>query len=339
MVHKNRLHLDESAPPALTVTGGTLAGARVVSGAQNIAFDAADADSGVASATAELGSTVVGTIAYPCAHDDWSACQRSRPGQLLAVDTTKAPDGPHELRLTVRDAANNAVTRSLGAITIANGPPAGSPNGANPDRRAKLTVRHATTNARSRTLRYGSQPTIRGRLVNAAGRPISAATIVVHQRRQAAGARTTQAATVQTAANGTFSRKLGRGPSRTVTVAYTAFSGDDAPATRASLRTVVRALVSAQVTPRSVRPARPITLTGRLRLLPREGIEVKIQAQDGRRWRTIDDVRTARRGTFRWTYRFRSSGSGRRYAFRVRVASPLYPFASGNSKPVFVRVR
>lgn len=88
-----------------------------------------------------------------------------------------------------------------------------------------------------------------------------------------------------------------------------------------------------------MRPHRPITLTGRLTLLGREGVEIKIQARDGNRWRTIDDVRTTRGGTFRWTYRFKASGTGRTFGFRARVASPIYPFAAGNSKAMFVRVR
>jgi hypothetical protein len=44
-------------------------------------------------------------------------------------------------------------------------------------------------------------------------------------------------------------------------------------------------------------------------------------------------------GKFRWRYRFSRVAAGRTFAFRARVDSPLYPFAVGNSKAMFVRVR
>ena len=80
-------------------------------------------------------------------------------------------------------------------------------------------------------------------------------------------------------------------------------------------------------------------MSGRLGLLGREGIEVKVEARNGRLWRTIGTVKTTRGGRFRWTYRFKRSAGGRTFAFRARVDSPLYPFAATNSKPILVRVR
>jgi hypothetical protein len=80
-------------------------------------------------------------------------------------------------------------------------------------------------------------------------------------------------------------------------------------------------------------------MSGRLSLLGREGIEVKIEARNGRVWRTIGTVKTTRGGKFRWRYRFSRAAAGRTYAFRARVDSPIYPFAAGNSKAMFVRVR
>ena len=141
-----------------------------------------------------------------------------------------------------------------------------------------------------------------------------------------------------TAADGRFSYRLSPGPSRTVTFAYSAFTGDPKPATTSSLRTTVRAVVSARTTPRSLPAGGRITMLGRLRLLPRAGVEVKIQARDGREWRTIGEVRTTRGGRFRWRYRFKAGAAGRTFAFRARVASAIYPFAGSNSKPMHVRV-
>ena len=210
-----------------------------------------------------LGTTAVGTVQYPCAYDDWSACQRDRTSQVLQVDTTKVPDGSHELLVTVTDAANNTLTSSLGTIAVANaaaaGATIGAPNGTTASRLAKISARFTTTRARVRRLRYRSTPTIRGRLVDERGQPIAGASIAVRQRRVQAGADTVQVGAVTSAADGRFSYKLAAGPSRVVSFAYYAFVGDPKPATTSSLRTSVRAIVSASISPRSVRAGRTIT--------------------------------------------------------------------------------
>jgi hypothetical protein len=161
----------------------------------------------------------------------------------------------------------------------------------------------------------------------------------VLQRPRQAGAAPVQIATVATGPEGSFSYKLPGGPSRTITFAYTAFSGDATAASTSSLRAVVRARLAARIRPRSARAGQRIMLTGRLGLLGREGIEVKIQPRDRREWHTFATVKTTGGGKFRWTYRFKRSAAGRTFAFRARVDSPIYPFAAGNSKPMFVRVR
>jgi hypothetical protein len=333
-----RLTLDEDVNPTLAITGGGLTGTGAKSGQQSLTFDAADADSGVAAVSAALDGTVVGASASRCEGRDWAVCPRDRVGQVLQADTTKVPDGNHELLVTARDAAGNALTRSLGVVAVDNGG-VSVPNGANPSRLAKITARFTTTKRRSRTLRLTSTPTVRGALVDESGKPIAGATVAVLARLKQAGASATQVTTARTGDDGGFSLKLPGGPSRTITFAYTAFSGDAKPASTATLRTTVRAILSARVAPRSARPGGRITLTGRLRLLPRRGLQITIQARQGRTWRTIDAVRTTRTGAFAWHYRFAAIQARRTYAFRARVASPIYPFAAASSGAALVRVR
>jgi hypothetical protein len=337
-VYGTRLYLDEAVAPALTVTGGTLTAPGSKSATMSFGYDAADADSGVSSLSVALDGTIAGSVKFPCAFNDWSACPRDEKSQLLQVDTTKVPDGNHELLVTLRDAANNALTRSLGVVTVANGG-VSVPNGANPSRLAKITARFTTSKKRSRRLRYTASPTVKGVLVDEQGQPISGATVAVLARLKQSGARDAQAATAQTGADGGFSLKLPSGASRTITFAYTAFSGDAKPAATARLRTTVRASIAAQIAPRSVRAGKGITLSGKLGPLPRKGIEVKIQARQGSTWRTIDDVRTTSGGSLRWRYRFPPRQARRTYAFRARVASQNYPFAAASSNAVLVRVR
>jgi len=251
-----RLTLNESVPPTLSASGGALLGAGPKSGVLPLSYGAADADSGVASVTVSLDATVAGTTTYPCPHDGWNACPLSPGTDVVQVDTTKVPDGPHAVVVTVRDAANNAVTRSVGAITVSNpagpGPVVlGGPNGTTASRLAKLTVAYTTTRKRSRTLHIGSRPTIRGTLVDEHGAAITAARIAILQRLRQTGASTTQVATVQTGADGGFSYKLDGGPSRTITAAYTAFGGDPKPATSAALLTNVRAIVTGSIRARA----------------------------------------------------------------------------------------
>lgn len=340
---KIRLFLDESVNPTLTVTGGTLLGAGPRSGQQTITFDAADTDSGLAGVTVALDSTVVAQASYACTFTDWSPCPRSQPDSLLTVDTTKVPDGSHVLTVVARDAAGNALTRSAGTVTVANGAvpgiPAGAPNGSGASRLAKLTARYTSTKRSSRRLRFGSRPSVKGTLVDERGNPIGGATIAILARERRSGAVAAPIATARTAADGAYSARLPGGPSRTITFAYTAFGGDAKAAATATLRATVAAVISARISPRSVRAGERITLSGRLALLPRRGVDVKVQARQGQTWRTIDEVRTARDGSFRWRYRFAATQARRAYAFRARVSSQVYPFATGNSKPVLVRVR
>jgi hypothetical protein len=342
-VYGTRLYLNEGVDPTLEVTGGSLTGTGVKSGQMSVAFAAADTDSGVASASVSLGGTEVGSLQIACANNDWSACPRSVSGQTIAVDTTKVPDGNRDLVVTLRDAANNAVSRSLGAVTVSNAAgsaaTAGVANGVGASRTAKIAARFTTTKKRARTLRFTASPTIKGSLVDETGKPIAGALVAVLARSRQAGADDVQIASATTGAEGGFSLKLPSGASRTITFAYTAFSGDAKPATKATLKTTVRARISARIAPRSVRAGAAIVLTGRLALLPRRGVEVKIQARQGSRWRTIDDVRTTRTGSFRWPYRFSTRQARRTYAFRARVVSPIYPFAAASSKAVLVRVR
>lgn len=337
-VYGNHLFLNESAAPTLTVTGGTLVGTGSKRGQMSLGYDAGDLDSGVASVSVTLGGVAVASATSACAPNDWSPCPRDLRSQLLTVDTTKVPDGDQELVVTVQDWAKNVLTRSLGNVAVVNGAPS-VPNGANPSRLAKLTARFTSTSKRSRTLRFRSSPTVKGTLVNESGQPITGATVALLARLRQSGAQPVQIATVTTGADGTFATKLASGPSRTVTFAYTAFSDDAKPATTSTLRTVVRAVVSARISPRSVRAGRRLRLSGRLSLLPRRGVQVTIQARDGRRWRTVDSVRTTRTGSFSWPYRFKPSAAGHTFAFRARVTSPIYPFAAGNSKTLLVRVR
>lgn len=344
--------LVESGLPAGKIDGGSLASVGTKAGSATLTYTATDVLSGVQRVEALLDGVVAGAadfsrnLALPvaqqgngaCTYTDFAACPPTETGDIT-VDTTKVPDGSHAVTLRVIDAAGNAKDVPGTPITTSNAVVVGAPNGNGASRAAKLTAAFTTTKKRSRTMSFGSRPTIKGTLVDENGQPIGGATVVIRVRPRQAGAIAEQVATVATSPDGRYSFKIPGGPSRTIIVEYTAFGGDPAPAATATLRAVVRAIVSASIRPRSVRAGRKLTLSGRLGLLPRRGVEVKIQARDGRRWRTVDDVRTTRSGSYQWDYRFKASARGHTFAFRARVSSPIYPFAVGNSKATLVRVR
>jgi 5-hydroxyisourate hydrolase-like protein (transthyretin family) len=346
--------LDDPAPPVVSGVGGPLLAGGTLAGAQSVSFNATDSGSGV-----HRGSLLVdGAVAVAVVLDDAGGactdrgvsadgrpsfvntqpCPPSVSG-LLTLNTDALRPGAHELVARVADAAGNQRIVATATITVVGSLPPGTPNGNGASRAAKLTGRFAT-GGRTRRLSFTASPTVTGRLLDGAGKPITSAAVDVLVRRRNAGAATKRIATATTGDDGRLRVKLPSGPSRTITLSYTAFSGDPKPAATSKLGAVVRAIVSASITPRSVRLGQPLVLTGRLRHLRRGGVLVLMQGRDGRVWKTIGTVRTSRDGRLRWRYRFRVAGSrGATFQFRARVSSPNYPFAPGNSKPIRVHVR
>lgn len=346
---KNRLFLDESVAPALSGVGGTLFSAGGQGGRRTVTFNAADADSGVAEVTVKIGGTVVGSATYPCPATDWSACARERPGQTIEVDTALAGGASQPVTLTARDFAGNAITVAAagagvdgppGAVTISD-PTGGKtgPNGENATSAARISAAFKGTKKRTRSLSFGARPTVAGTLLTTAGAPIRGATIAVRERPRKAGGTWRQIGTAETSATGAFSFRVPGGPSRTLSFEYTANSADARPATTSRLSTRVRGSVSAGGSRRSVRVGAPFVISGRLKLLPRRGVQVTIQGYNRRRWQVIGQAKTDVDGKYRWTYRFTAAGAFKTFAFRARVDSPIYPFAAASSGRVIVSVR
>jgi len=346
--------LNDGAPPAVTGVGGPLVAGGTLKGAQSVSFNAGDTGSGVYKGSLVVDGIVVTSAVLDAnggACADLGVAPDARPSfvntqpcpaavsGLLTLDTDALTPGAHALTLLVSDAAGNQTVASTGTVTVVGSVPAGTANGAGASRGAKLTARHSATRKRARTIGFRTQPTITGKLVDEAGRPIAAAAIDVLVRERRTGAPTTRIATTPTGADGAFRVRLPSGPSRTITVQYTAFSGDTTPAASAKLSALVRARVSASISPRRPRVGQLLHLTGRLGYLRRAHVDVAIQARDGRVWRTVDVVKTRADGRFTWPYRFRTATSaGRTFLFRARVNTASYPFAARSSAPVTVRV-
>lgn len=347
--------LDDPTPPAVKGASGPLLSGGMLVGAQTVSISATDAGSGVYQGTLVVdGAPVAVQTLDPnggaCA--DLHVAPDGRPSYthaqpclatssgVVTLNTDALTPGAHTLTVLVSDAAGNQTVAHTATITVVGALPVGTPNGNGASRSAQLSARWSNTKRSVRRLGFKTAPSITGKLVGPNGIGIGSAAVDVLSRDRRSSAPTARIATALTAADGTFRVKLRSGPSRTITVQYTAFSGDSAPAAKARLSTRVRARLSATLTPRSVRIGRLLRVRGRLRYLRRARVDIAIQARDGRVWRTVDVVKTHADGRFSWPYRFRSRGSaGRTYAFRARVNSPIYPFAPGNSRATRVRVR
>ncbi len=209
-------------------------------------------------------------------------------------------------------------------------------NGRGADRAARLSLRILRRRTSLRTTFARAVP-LHGRLTDARGNPIAGARLELSHRAQAAGATARPLGTATTSADGTFRYTARGGPSRAIAVSYRAFAGDAQVAARASIRTIVPAAVSLQVSRARVR--RTTWMRGRLKHLPRGGVLIQVQALDGRRWRTFDTTMTKAAGRFRYGYRFKPTAAGRAFWLRVLASSPVYPFATGVSPPRRVIVR
>jgi hypothetical protein len=351
--------LDDPTPPAVGVLSGQLVGSSPVSGTQNVAFPASDGQSGVfrgrllvddkvaadrvldgnGGACADLGVAPDARPSYVLTHP----CRGAVAG-TLALDTSTVSVGSHTLRVVVTDAAGNEAASATRAFTVTRDPAAGTvpktgPNGTGASRSAKLTARLAGARKGVRTLSFTRQPILGGRLLDEHGAAITGAVVEIRARQRKAGGRTKLIATAATGADGRFRVTLPSGPSRTITVSYTAFGEDTKPSATVRTRTAVHASLTASVSPRSPRARRPMRLSGRLRYLPRGDVVVTIQARNHGIWQTADTVETHRDGSYSWPHRFRADQAGRRFFFRARVKSPNYPFEPGTSPTIAVRVR
>ena len=346
--------LNDPTPPAVSGVSGPLVAGGTLTGTQAISFNATDAGSGVSKGTVVVDGAVVSETPLDTSTGckDLGVAPDNRPSYvntqpcapatsgLLSLDTDALTPGAHALTIRVADAAGNETVAATAAITVRGVVPVGAPNGAGASRGAKLAAVFAGRRPTTRTLSFRGRATITGRLVAESGSSITGAAIDVLARERRVGAQTAPIATATTGADGRFRLTLPAGPSRTITVQYTAFSGDATPAARVRLRALVKASVTASASTSSPRIGRLLRIRGRLRYLPRRGVDVAIQARDGRTWRTVDTVKTGAGGRYSWPYRFRNRASaGRAYFFRARVNSAIYPVSAGNSRVISVRVR
>jgi hypothetical protein len=348
----SELTLADSTLPSGSVTGGALVAGGTLSGTESLSYNAADGSSGVRLLQLRVDGNVVAQKDYlaSCPYTDFVACPPS-VSDTISWNTASVADGGHALELIVESTAQNtsvlydgtihtqnaAKLTSLGALPgpgtggTPNG--AGAPNGTNASEAADLRLGIARAISRSfahRALRLG------GRLLDAQGHPIGGAALDVIQQVAGSG-RTHVIAHVRTRLDGTFAAGVAGGPSRTIDVAYRAFSGDTGYAAQAKIAEAVGAGVQLRISPRHTGSGGAITLAGTVDgPIPSRGVVVDLLVHYRGRWEPFRTPRTDSHGRFRVTYQFQG-GIGR-FPFRAEVLAgqASFPYSAGDSQVVDV---
>jgi len=190
----------------------------------------------------------------------------------------------------------------------------------------------------SAVIRLGGHAAVAGRLVNPDGHGLGGAEVRVLS--SSAVSPEQLVAVIVTDPDGRFRYKAAGTTSRTLRFVY-AGSPLILPAERA-IATKVPALTSLRVDRRRLLNGQAVTFSGRLKTQPppATGKLVELQVRLSDRWQTFRTSRTDAAG--RWTvrYRFKRTRGVQRFRFRARLPHEAgYPFATGGSKPVTVRVK
>jgi len=224
-------------------------------------------------------------------------------------------------------------------VAPAPAPPAPAPNGSPASPNARLSATFLRHRSR-RTVRFGRGAAVQVVLTGEQLQPIAGAALQVRTREVRSGAEWSVAPAVTTGADGRALVRLAPGPSRRLLVEYRSHIGDERPAAGDVVRLNVRAGVLLRVRPRRVHAGRVIRMSGRLRDAPAGSLGklVTLQARERGRWRDFETARTRRAGRFSARYRF---SRGARGTFPIRAvarADASYPYATGRSRAVRVRV-
>jgi hypothetical protein len=349
-VHRAAFQLtDDTIPEFVGAPSGTLLdGSRPHSGVISASFSAKDTGSGVFEALVEVDGAIQsrqvadangGRCAEPFVA--LKPCRETAAG-TIALDTARIPNGRHDVRLLVTDAtgANRTAVGPV-AITVDNSGGRGTPNGSGPADAAKLTAGFRGRRSKTLTVPMGKRVLVEGRLTDTAGRAITNATLDVAGVERRLGATEQMLAQTVTGADGRFKVTITGQPGRKLIVRYRAFSADTKPAASAELALKVRASASFKISSRNVRPPKKVTFSGALRggAIPPGGKIVFLQVFQNGTWRTFRDLRTDRKGNFRFVYSFkRRVKLSLRWRMRVR-RDASYPYETGTSRAYSMRVR
>jgi len=280
----------------------------------------------------DKGATCSFRLAKPCPN---LAGETIRPTSLQV--------GNRNLLVRVTDAGGNFADRGPFPVNVITPSDRGAANGSGASEPARVLLRFANTKRKRQTVRYHRKISVRGRLINASGNPISGAEVRLLTRDLRQGASAIDRKGLRTGSDGSFRVTVRAKASRQLQFAWRARSNDVRFSANGYLTLKARASGALRVRPRAVRVGRSVRLTGRLKGVRRAGVPIVLQGKlrGARRFQTFADTTSRRRGTFKGRYTFRSAGSrGRTFVFRARIRrAPGFPYETGVTRTVRVRVR
>ena len=236
---------------------------------------------------------------------------------------------------TARSAPTGAIAGPGGAAIAS-----GSANGSGACADARLSARLGDSD--SETVTIGQRASVHGVLA-CDGTPIAGATLDLALA-PSSGASATAYTEVQTAADGSFGYAVPPGPSRDITLTYSAFSGAATPTAVATLALRVRPRIALAITPSSTTNGHTMELSGRVLggYISARGLPLEIEYREGRHWMIYTEILAQpRSGSFRWRYTFRRTTESITYSFRVAIPTSGvagYPYAPVTSAPRSIHV-
>jgi hypothetical protein len=262
-------------------------------------------------------------------------------GRLTAhIDDERLGDGVFELQATATDAAGNQRTTTQRAdgsaetITL--------PLRLKTSLKSGVVIRHGhrTRLAQAAFAHYGQLVRVRGRLTSPEGNPLQGVDVQAFTQIRDGITPPRLTATVKTSRTGAFSFLVRKGPSRSIRIRYDG-TNQIRPSTKILLLNV-RSGTSMRPNHRRVVNGESVRFHGRIRTgrIPQHGKLVEVQVWVRGTWRTFATARAGQRGSWSYDYRFDGTRGQQTYRFRAKVPPETgYPFATGRSRVVRVRVR
>jgi hypothetical protein len=313
-----RVRVDE-APPRVE-----FAAAQDPADPERIEAFVSDALSGPSSSRGSIGVRLAGTRAR------YEPLPTRVDGNRLIArwDSDSYPDGKYEFLASGYDAAGNAAAGSDRA------------------RGGRMVLVNPLKTQVSLTAKL-SGLRLDGRLQRLAGGALAGQEVVVTESFASGAAPALRTSSVHSRSDGTFSLRLGRGPSRQVSVSFAGtrlLSRTTAPAARLAAKTRVRFAASATS---AAIGGRPVIFKGKIATKGvaaggAKGLPVELQFRyRGAPWSEFRTVETDSRGRFRYAYRFSDDDSrGVRFGFRAYVKGREgWPYEPSASQPVMVTGR
>ena len=196
-----------------------------------------------------------------------------------------------DMRLTVRDAAGNVTQGNPTRLSATS---------------AKVGRRFRKVRSGRLKVPFGRVATLRGRLTLSAGQSFAGQTIVATATVRRRGARPQPAGGAVTDRRGRFSLRVPAGPSRTYRLVFSGAGGALGASRGVSVRVPASSTIRASRTRVSGRTR--VRFSGRLRTrgqrIPGRGLVLVLQGRERGRWRTFEDARTNRNGSWQVSYTF-----------------------------------